>query len=108
MRPDKRALLRRSIEERKRKHEHTNKNIGHEKTESGLAGGVGGGATRAPRKEKKLTDARDALAAERRRMPWLVVEKEDQFDGPQGKASLLDLFDGRRQLIVYRAFLSPA
>ena len=58
-------------------------------------------------KEKKLTRARDALAAERRRMPWLAVEKEYEFDGPKGKASLLDLFDGRRQLIVYRAFFEP-
>jgi predicted dithiol-disulfide oxidoreductase (DUF899 family) len=39
-------------------------------------------------KEKQLTRARDALAAERRRMPWLAVEKEYEFDGPQGKASL--------------------
>ena len=51
--------------------------------------------------------ARDALAAQRRRMPWLAVEKEYMFDGPDGKASLLDLFDGRRQLIVYRAFVEP-
>src|SRR5215831_11832499 len=58
-------------------------------------------------KEKKLTRARDALAAERRRMPWLAVEKEYEFDGPNGKTSLLDLFDGRRQLIVYRAFFEP-
>src|SRR5438445_10983999 len=58
-------------------------------------------------KEKKLTHARDALAAERRRMPWLAVEKKYEFDGPKGKASLLDLFDGRRQLIVYRAFFEP-
>jgi predicted dithiol-disulfide oxidoreductase (DUF899 family) len=58
-------------------------------------------------KEKELTRARDALAAERRRMPWLAVEKEYEFDGPKGKASLLDLFDGRRQLIVYRAFFEP-
>ena len=58
-------------------------------------------------KEKELTRARDALAAERRRMPWLAVEKEYGFDGPHGKASLLDLFDGRRQLIVYRAFFEP-
>ena len=55
-------------------------------------------------KEKALTRARDALAAERRRMPWLAVEKEYEFVGPSGKASLLDLFEGRRQLIVYRAF----
>src|SRR5213082_4101200 len=58
-------------------------------------------------KEKELTRARDALAAERRRMPWLAVEKEYEFDGPNGKASLLDLFDGRGQLIVYRAFFEP-
>jgi len=58
-------------------------------------------------KEKELTRARDALAAERRRMPWLAVEKEYQFEGPHGKASLLDLFEGRRQLIVYRAFFEP-
>ncbi len=58
-------------------------------------------------KEKKHTRARDALAAERRRMPWLAVEKDYEFDGPEGKASLLDLFDGRRQLIVYRAFFEP-
>jgi predicted dithiol-disulfide oxidoreductase (DUF899 family) len=57
--------------------------------------------------EKKLTRARDALAARRRRMPWLAVEQEYEFDGPEGKASLLDLFDGRRQLIVYRAFFEP-
>ena len=58
-------------------------------------------------KEKAQTRARDALAAERRRMPWLAVEKAYEFDGPDGKASLLDLFDGRRQLIVYRAFFEP-
>ena len=58
-------------------------------------------------KEKELTRARDALAAQRRRMPWLTVEKQYAFDGPAGKVSLLDLFDGRRQLIVYRAFLDP-
>jgi predicted dithiol-disulfide oxidoreductase (DUF899 family) len=58
-------------------------------------------------KEKELTPARDAQAAERRRMPWLAVEKKYEFDGPKGKASLLDLFDGRSQLIVYRAFFEP-
>jgi predicted dithiol-disulfide oxidoreductase (DUF899 family) len=58
-------------------------------------------------KEKALTHARDALAAERRRMPWLAVEKLYQFDGPNGRVSLLDLFEGRRQLIVYRAFYEP-
>src|SRR5829696_6179673 len=58
-------------------------------------------------KEKQLTRARDALAAERRRMPWLAVDKAYQFEGSDGAASLLDLFEGRRQLIVYRAFYGP-
>ena len=58
-------------------------------------------------KEKELTRARDALAAKRRRMPWLAVEKEYEFEGPEGRVSLLDLFEGRRQLIVYRAFFEP-
>jgi predicted dithiol-disulfide oxidoreductase (DUF899 family) len=58
-------------------------------------------------KEKAFTRARDRLAAERRRMPWMPVEKAHQFEGPKGKASLLDLFEGRRQLIVYRAFFEP-
>src|SRR5258705_8881256 len=58
-------------------------------------------------KEKALTRARDAVAAERRRMPWVAVEKRYMFDGPAGKASLLDLFAGRRQLIIYRAFFEP-
>jgi len=57
--------------------------------------------------EKKLTRARDALAAQRRRMPWLPVETEYAFDGPGGRVSLLDLFEGRRQLVVYRAFFEP-
>jgi predicted dithiol-disulfide oxidoreductase (DUF899 family) len=58
-------------------------------------------------KEKELTRARDALAAERRRMPRLAVEKDYAFEGPDGPASLLDLFEGRRQLIVYRFFFEP-
>lgn len=58
-------------------------------------------------KEKELTRARDALAAQRRRMPWQAVEKAYAFDGPDGRVSLLDLFDGRRQLVVYRAFFEP-
>jgi predicted dithiol-disulfide oxidoreductase (DUF899 family) len=58
-------------------------------------------------KEKELTRQRDALATERRRMPWMAVEKQYAFDGPNGQASLLDLFEGRRQLIVYRAFFEP-
>jgi predicted dithiol-disulfide oxidoreductase (DUF899 family) len=58
-------------------------------------------------KEKEHTRARDALAAQRRRMPWLPVEKDYRFEGPEGELSFADLFDGRRQLIVYRAFYGP-
>src|ERR1700753_4122743 len=58
-------------------------------------------------KEKASTRARDALAAERRRMPWQAIEKDYAFEGPKGKVSLRDLFEGRRQLIVYRAFFEP-
>ena len=59
-------------------------------------------------KEKAQGRARDALAAERRRMPWMEVRRRYAFEGPAGKVSLLDLFEGRRQLIVYRAFFEPA
>ncbi len=58
-------------------------------------------------KEKQQTRARDALAAERRRMPWLAVEQDYVFIGPEGRTDLPGLFAGRRQLIVYRAFFEP-
>lgn len=58
-------------------------------------------------KEKQLTRARDEVVAQRRRMPWLEIERDYRFDGPDGQASLLDLFHARRQLIVYRAFFEP-
>jgi predicted dithiol-disulfide oxidoreductase (DUF899 family) len=58
-------------------------------------------------KEKEATRARDALNAERRRLPMVRIEKEYSFEGPRGKASLLDLFEGRRQLIVYHFMFEP-
>ena len=58
-------------------------------------------------KEKELTRAKDALAAERRRMPRMRIEKDYRFEGPDGTVSLLDLFEDRRQLIVYRFFYEP-
>jgi predicted dithiol-disulfide oxidoreductase (DUF899 family) len=58
-------------------------------------------------KEKEVTRAHDALAAERRRMPRMEVEKPYAFEGPNGPASLADLFEGRSQLIVYRFFFEP-
>ncbi|MCB0830147.1 MAG: DUF899 family protein, partial [Solirubrobacterales bacterium] len=58
-------------------------------------------------REKEVTRAKDALAAERRRMPWLKVEKDYEFEGPDGRVRLLDLFEGRRQLIIYRFFFDP-
>jgi predicted dithiol-disulfide oxidoreductase (DUF899 family) len=51
-------------------------------------------------KEKESTRARDALNAERRRLPMVEIDKDYAFEGPAGRASLLDLFEGRRQLIV--------
>jgi predicted dithiol-disulfide oxidoreductase (DUF899 family) len=58
-------------------------------------------------KEKDATHARDALAAERRRQPMTRIDKEYVFEGPNGPASLGDLFDGRRQLIVYHFMFGP-
>jgi predicted dithiol-disulfide oxidoreductase (DUF899 family) len=58
-------------------------------------------------KEKELTRAHDALAAERRRLPWVRVEKDYVFQGPDGKARLVDLFGGRRQLLLYHFMFGP-
>ncbi|WP_207449671.1 DUF899 domain-containing protein [Bacillus sp. SD088] len=58
-------------------------------------------------KEKEARRAQDGLAAERRRLPMVRIDKDYAFEGPDGKASLLDLFDGRRQLIVYHFMLEP-
>jgi len=58
-------------------------------------------------KEKAATHARDALAAQRRRLPRVRIDKPYEFAGPAGKASLLDLFDGRRQLILYHFMFGP-
>ncbi|MFI6574899.1 DUF899 domain-containing protein [Nocardiopsis sp. NPDC050513] len=57
--------------------------------------------------EKELTRLQDRLAAERRRQPAVRVDKEYVFDGPAGESSLEDLFEGRRQLIVYHFMLPP-
>src|SRR6202789_1429087 len=58
-------------------------------------------------KEKRLTRERDALAAERRQLPWVRVEKKYVFDSPAGKKTLADLFEGRGQLIVYHFMFGP-
>jgi predicted dithiol-disulfide oxidoreductase (DUF899 family) len=58
-------------------------------------------------KEKAATRARDALAAERRRLPMVPVESSYVFDGPQGKVALRDLFAGRRQLLLYHFMFGP-
>jgi predicted dithiol-disulfide oxidoreductase (DUF899 family) len=58
-------------------------------------------------REKELTRERDALAAARRTLPWVKVEKEYRFDGPSGEETLADLFDGRRQLVVYHFMFGP-
>jgi predicted dithiol-disulfide oxidoreductase (DUF899 family) len=57
--------------------------------------------------EKEATRARDALAAKRRRLPMVRIDKDYVFDGPDGKASLLDTFEGRRQLLLYHFMFGP-
>jgi predicted dithiol-disulfide oxidoreductase (DUF899 family) len=58
-------------------------------------------------KEKEHTRARDALAAERRRQPVTEIDKPYVLDGPDGEVTLLDMFEGRRQLIVYHFMFAP-
>ena len=58
-------------------------------------------------KEKKFTRLRDQLSKERRQLPWVKVDKDYVFDGPEGKETLLELFDGRSQLIVYHFMFGP-
>lgn len=57
--------------------------------------------------EKQATQARDALAAERRRQPMMRIDKDYVFEGPHGQEHLRDLFEGRRQLLVYHFMLAP-
>lgn len=59
------------------------------------------------KKEKKFTRSRDALAAERRRLPMTEVKKAYVFETPDGEVSLSDLFDGRRQLLIYHFMFAP-
>jgi predicted dithiol-disulfide oxidoreductase (DUF899 family) len=58
-------------------------------------------------KEKELTRLRDEVSRLRRELPWVKVEKRYVFDGPEGKETLADLFDGRSQLIVYHFMFGP-
>jgi len=58
-------------------------------------------------KEKKFTRLRDQLSKERRQLPWVKVDKDYVFDGPQGTETLSELFDGRSQLIVYHFMFGP-
>jgi len=58
-------------------------------------------------REKELTHLRDAIAKERRQLPWVKVEKDYVFDTPAGKKSLVDLFGGRSQLVVYHFMFGP-
>lgn len=58
-------------------------------------------------REKELTRLRDELAAERRRLPWVRLDKDYEFDGPSGRVPMRDLFDGHSQLIVYHFMLGP-
>jgi predicted dithiol-disulfide oxidoreductase (DUF899 family) len=57
--------------------------------------------------EKELTRRRDALSAERRRLPMVEITKDYAFTGPQGEVGLADLFEGRQQLVVYHFMFDP-
>lgn len=59
-------------------------------------------------KEKEFNRQRDALSAERRKLPMVRIEKDYVFDGPNGRRRLADLFEGRRQLIIYHFMFDPA
>lgn len=63
--------------------------------------------TRLLAKEKAFTHARERLAAERRALPWVKVDKEYVFDGPNGRETLADLFAGRSQLVIYHFMFDP-
>ncbi len=58
-------------------------------------------------REKEFTRLRDQLSQARRELPWVLVEKEYWFEGPQGKESLANLFEGQSQLIVYHFMYGP-
>jgi predicted dithiol-disulfide oxidoreductase (DUF899 family) len=58
-------------------------------------------------KEKKFSKARDEMARQRRALPWVKIEKEYIFDGPNGKESLADLFEGKSQLLIYHFMFGP-
>lgn len=58
-------------------------------------------------KEKEFTRLRDQLSQERRALPWAKVETEYVFDGPNGKETLADLFEGRDQLMIYHFMYGP-
>jgi predicted dithiol-disulfide oxidoreductase (DUF899 family) len=57
--------------------------------------------------EKEFTRLRDRLSEQRRKLPWVKIDKDYTFDGPTGKVSLADLFDGRSQLLIYHFMFAP-
>src|SRR4249919_353966 len=57
--------------------------------------------------EKEYTRARERLSEERRALPWVKVDKDYLFDGPDGKVTLADLFKGRSQLVVQHVMFAP-
>src|SRR5437588_12569007 len=59
------------------------------------------------REEKEFTKLRDKLAARRRELPWVKIEKPYVFESPTGRVSLADLFEGHRQLVVYHFMFGP-
>lgn len=72
-----------------------------------IVGGTSTGGVALLVKEKASTRERDVLTTERRNLPMVTIEKEYVFEGPNGRTSLRDLFDGRRQLIIYHFMFDP-
>ena len=59
------------------------------------------------KEEKEFTRKRDELSEKRRSLPWVKIEKEYTFEGPDGRVSLSDLFQGHNQLVIYHFMLGP-
>src|SRR5579863_1886426 len=60
------------------------------------------------KKEKDFNQLRDELSQQRRDLPWEAVDKQYVFEGPNGKQTLAELFDGRSQLVIYHFMFGPA
>ena len=86
---------------------HATRRTRNEPTEDGFASRMVCCAQEVPGQGEGFTRQRDALAAERRKLPMVAIEKEYVFQGPEGRRTLADLFDGKQQLLVYHFMFGP-